>query len=126
MARVKAPSRKSVKERDQRTLGKVVSLADGVARSALGAHFRLGIVRGVDAGDAVARARAGGTRVVGLGAEGPPAWTADLKGPMLLHVDGDGNAQGEPVRGLDGDIEPPLTARAASVLSEWVRQRGES
>lgn len=94
-------------------------------RAGQGAHFHLAIVRGVDLETGVEYARAQGSRVIELVARGPSPWAVDLSGPILLSIGGSdekvhADAQ---VAVPAGSVTPSLSAQAAAVLYEWVRQR---
>lgn len=101
---------------------------DKAVRAARGAHFFLDIVRGVAAGEAAARVRAAGGRLIGLEAEGAAPWEADLARPFALVLAGEGRPLDAgiadvrvAVRGPGGPA--PLAAAAAVVLFEAERQR---
>ncbi|MFA5889403.1 MAG: TrmH family RNA methyltransferase [Actinomycetota bacterium] len=98
-------------------------------RAGQGAHFHLAIVRGVAPGAGSDHMRANNIRVIELVEDGPAPWDVDLRGPILLAV---GGRAGEGVSDMNPDarvavparaVTPSLSARAAVVLYEWVRQR---
>jgi TrmH family RNA methyltransferase len=97
-------------------------------RAAQGAHFRTAVVKVASLFDAVEMARAGGMQVVGLAEKGASPWETALAGPMMLVVTGatevDPSLCDEVVAVPAGEIAPSLSARAAVVLYEWVRQGG--
>lgn len=111
------------------TAGSVDAFLPKTVRAAQGAHFRLRVVRDVDAETAFALLGGAGPRLVALAGEGKAPWEADLRGPAVVVIDGEdepGEVPGAavslavPARGQG----PSLTARAAVVLYEWLRQQG--
>ena len=94
-------------------------------RAGQGAHFHLAIVRGIDLETGVECARAQGSRVIELVERGPSPWDVDLSGPILLSIGGlTGSVLADAqVAVPSGPVTPSLSAQAAAVLYEWVRQR---
>ncbi|MBI4729169.1 MAG: hypothetical protein HY775_06650 [Acidobacteria bacterium] len=103
-----------------------------VVRAARGAHFVLSVTRGLDAAEAAGAARSEGARLVALVDEGPAPWDRDLSSPFTLVVgceDGDDGilSPGDERVALPtpGAVAPGLGSRAAAVLFEGLRQRGQ-
>ena len=104
--------------------GSVDAFSPKTVRSAAGSHYVLKVVRDVAADESAARFRDGGARVVALAVDGPAPWATDLSGPVVFLVGASGIVPQEatPVGIPAASVGPSLTARAAVVLYEWLRQ----
>jgi len=95
-------------------------------RAAQGAHYHLTVVRGAEESDVVERYRAAGSTIAVVSGEGPPPWERDLTGPLLVIIDAEGRwaekAPDDRVSVPASTTEPSLSARAAVVLYERMRQ----
>lgn len=109
------------------TRGSVDVFAPKCLRSAQGAHFRLRLVRDVDPDDALGMLGATASRMFALADEGVPPWDAALDARSVVLVEDEPSPLPEavvPIALPASGAAPSLTARAAVVLYEWLRQRG--